>query len=90
MKVLDAQASATAGPVYNVGGPFRSFTRAVQVRINGTGAVQLQGRAAPNAPWVDLGSAFTADGVQLLQLMPQVRGNVTEVSGSADAWVDAF
>jgi len=69
---------------------YRNYPRAVQVKITGTASVRLQGRLDADNPWLDLGTPFTATGVQSIQLMPEVRFNVTAVAGSVDAWVDAL
>lgn len=90
MKILSGQTTVVAGAVFNIASPYRVFARAVQVQLVGTsGSAQLQGRSDPNAPWVNLGTAFTASGVQSIQLMPQVRANVIAVTGATlDMWVD--
>lgn len=90
MKILSGATAVAAGSVFNVASPYRFNTRPVQVQLVGTsGSVRLQGRNAPDAPWVDLGTAFTASGVQAIQLMAQVRANVTAISAATiDMWVD--
>lgn len=91
MKILSGATAVAAGAAFRVGSGYRYMTRPVQVSLVGTsGSVRLQGRSDPTAPWVDLGTAFTASGMQMIGLMPEVRANVTAISAAAiDMWVDA-
>jgi len=91
MKITSSATTVSNSDPVTIGSSFRSFTRAVQVEITGgTGSAKLQGRSATDAPWVDLGSAFAASGVQFLQLTSEVRVAVTAVSGATiNVWVDA-
>jgi hypothetical protein len=90
MKIYNGT-TVEAGAATPIGSKYRSDPRAVQVQLVGTsGSVRLQGRAASDAPWVDLGVAFTASTVQFIQLMAEVRANVTAISAAEiDVWVDA-
>jgi hypothetical protein len=59
-----------------------------QVTGIGTGTVAIQGRADPNAAWVDI-ATFTADGTQAVQLMREMRANVSAyTSGTINAWMN--
>jgi hypothetical protein len=90
MKLLEAQTTIAAGASMTVRRDYRDLPRRVKVAITGTASVSLQGRMDPNDSWLDLGEAFTGTSAQSIQLMPEVRFNVTAVDGSVDAWVDAL
>lgn len=53
-----------------------------------TATVSIQGRADPSAPWVDL-QVFTSDGSIAVQLMNEMRANVSAyTSGTISAWLN--
>jgi hypothetical protein len=83
--------TVSASPATPVGSVYRASLRAVQVQIAGTsGAAQLQGRVSSEAPWINLGTAFSADGIQFLSLPQEIRLNVTAVTAATiNCWVDA-
>lgn len=90
MKILTAAVAAEAGSVYNVAERFRAEARIVRAKLAGTATVRLQGRMDENDAWQNLGTDFSATGIQSIQLMPQVRANVSAwTSGAVDMWVDA-
>jgi hypothetical protein len=92
MKILTAANSVSASPPVAINGFCRISPRWVKATLTGTsGSVQLQGRMDPNDTWINLGTAFTATGLQAISLMPQVRFNITAISAATfDAWVDAY
>ena len=54
-----------------------------------TGSASTPSRAPGGEdPWTNLGDVFFRTGIQTIWLMPEVRFDVTSVSGSVDAWVD--
>lgn len=97
MKLLTSQTTVAPSQSTPIRGDYRMHPRLVKVAIKatienpaGTASVRLQGRMDTHDDWFDLDDAFTATGVQSLQLMPEVRFNVTAVDGSVDAWIDAL
>jgi len=59
-----------------------------QVSISGgTATVSLEGRAAPDAPWIQLGLS-SANSVGAFNCLPEVRANITAISGATvNVWL---
>lgn len=92
--LLSAKADTGSSSVANIREKYRAASagRAVQVTITGTSAtVKLEGRLHADAPWVQLGSDFTASGIQWIKLTPQIRLTVSAIdSATVDGAVDAL
>ena len=59
----------------------------VQVEITGAATVVLQGRAAPDAPWVDVFTT-TVSAASGVMLFPQMRAIVSaRTSGNISVWL---
>ena len=76
---LDGVSATGAGPVRTVpdGGKHR---RTAQIRIDGTATVTIQGRMDDTMPWLTIQS-YTASGADEVATFPEMRGNVSAVSG---------
>lgn len=59
---------------------------AVQVSISAAATVTVEGRLSVDAPWVSL-TELTADGIQPIALVTQLRFSVSGNTGTVNAWV---
>lgn len=85
-KLLDGASSVTNGEPVNTRRSYR-VQGVFQAEIKDTATVKLQGRADPNAPWVDVKS-FTSSNGALVELFPEMRAIVSSHSaGKVNAWL---
>lgn len=90
-RLLNAVTATGDSATINVPSISRGFARSVQVSITGgTATVVVRGRSTSAAPWVDL-ATFSASGISLVSLPPQLEISVTAISGATvSAWVDGY
>lgn len=79
MKLLDEAEDTGAGDVFPVDS-YREPHR-YQVQITGTASVNIEGRAASDAPWVVL-ATVTETGSDAVNALPHMRANVTAATGA--------
>lgn len=88
LKLLNAVAAVGAGTVFPIDEDVAS-KKILQAIITGTATVKLQG-SLNNVDWVDVGTAVSVSGYQLVDVFPYMRGNVTAwTSGTVTLLLDA-
>lgn len=61
----------------------------IPIQADGDGATtfRLNGRASPDAPWIEIKAAGTADFLESFSWVPFVQLEVTSGSGSVSVWI---
>lgn len=64
-------------------------TGMLPIQVDGDGATtfKINGRVAPDAPWMELIAAQTADMIQAISWVPYIQLQVTAGAGSVKLWV---
>jgi hypothetical protein len=59
----------------------------IQAQGDGATTFKVQGRIAPDAPWVDIVAAATADFLESISWVPFIQLVVTAGSGTVNLWI---
>lgn len=86
-QLLNAVAATGAGTAYTLPVPININKLISQIEITTTATVVIEGRLHDDAPWVQLFTPVTADSINDLPLVRQIRANVTAfTAGTVSAW----
>jgi hypothetical protein len=89
--LLDRAVKDTVGAetcVRVVGGRERPGRMSIQVGVTGTANVQIQGRIVRDAPWLNLGPAYTESALAYIEPVPFLRAVASNMAAGAcvSAW----
>lgn len=87
MRLITTSLAAEDGNPYQTPFETRGVYRPVQVALTAAATVKIQGRAAPDLPWVDL-VEITASGAEAVFAMREVRASVTGNTGDVEVEYD--
>lgn len=87
MRLMDAQAGNVDSAAFQTLDRDRYHYRMVQVSLSAAANVKVQGRNAPDLPWIDI-YTFSASGAQSISVWREMRASVTGNTGTVTVHLD--